>query len=86
MKVELNPQEMEAVAEFARQCGESVSDLLRKLAIREATLSDGYGADDPSYNFGVMIPVEGQYSSDQRFVEVGYNRIRRILGWREIKL
>lgn len=77
---------MEAVAEFARQCGESVSELMRKIAIRDATLADGYGVDDPSYDFGVMLPIEGRDTSDREALELGYNRVRRILGWKEIHL
>jgi hypothetical protein len=77
---------MDAVAEFARQCGESVPDLVRKLVIRDATLADGYGADDSSYDFALALPVEGNTSSDRQVIEQSYNRVRRILGWREIHL
>ena len=84
--MDLTEREMDAVAEFARQCGESVSDLLRKIAIRDATLADGYGADDPSYDFRVELPLEGHDYPDDRFLEIGYNRVRKILGWKEIRL
>lgn len=75
---------MDAVAEFARQCGESVPDLFRKLVIRDATLADGYGADDPSYDFRVILPLDDRALSDTQVLEFGYNRVRRILGWKEI--
>ena len=86
VSVKLSQQELDAVAEFARQCGESVPELLRKLAIRDATLADGYGADDPSYDFRVILPAGGHAFSDREVLELGYNRVRRILGWKEIRL
>jgi hypothetical protein len=86
IKVELSEKELDAVAEFARLCGESIPDLMRKLAIRDATLADGYGADDSSYDFRMILPVEGHASSDREVIERSYNRVRRILGWKEICL
>ena len=77
---------MDAAAEFARQCGESVPELMRKLIIRDATLADGYGADDCSYNFGLKLDLEGSTSTDRKNIEQSYNRVRRILGWKEIRL
>lgn len=86
IKVELSEKELDAVAEFARLCGESIPDLMRKLAIRDATLADGYGADDSSYDFRMILPVERRASSDREVIERSYNRVRRILGWKEICL
>jgi hypothetical protein len=86
VRVELTKKEMDAAEEFARQCGESVPELMRKLIIRDATLADGYGADDSSYDFKLILPLEGRRSSDREAMEQTYNRVRRILGWREIQL
>jgi hypothetical protein len=86
VKVELTDREMDAATEFARQCGESVPDLMRKLMIRDATLADGFGADDPSYNFSVILPIDGNGKNDREQIENGYNQIRKMLGWREIHL
>jgi hypothetical protein len=86
IKVDLNDKEMDAVAEFARQCGETIPDLMRKLVIRDATLADGYGADDSSYEFKMILPIEGRAYSDREIIERSYNRVRRILGWKEICL
>jgi hypothetical protein len=86
VKVELSEKELDAVAEFARQCGESVPDLMRKLVIRDATLADGYGADDSTYDFKLILAAEGSGRSDHEDIERTYNAVRRILGWREIHL
>jgi hypothetical protein len=77
---------MDAAEEFARQCGESVPDLMRKLIIRDATLADGYGADDSSYDFKMALPLEGRGPSDRDAMERTYNKVRRILGWSEVQL
>jgi hypothetical protein len=86
IRVDLTEKELDAVEEFARSCGESVPDLMRKLAIRDATLADGYGADDSSYDFKVVLPTEGSGISDGNDIERTYNTVRRILGWRQITL
>jgi glutathionyl-hydroquinone reductase len=85
--VRLNDKEFEAICQYAEQCGETIPDLARKSLIREATLADGFGADDPSYNYNMTVPVRKPSArQEQRLVEQNYNRIRRILGWHEIKL
>lgn len=86
INIELTEKEMDAIAEYARQCGESIPNLVRKLVIRDATLADGYGADDSSYDFRVLIPLENSASGDRRWLQDSYNRVRRILGWKEIQL
>ncbi len=86
IKIELSEKEMDAVQEYARQCGESIQNLVRKLVIRDATLADGYGADDSSYDFRIMLPSENASSADRARIQETYNRVRRIMGWKEIQL
>jgi hypothetical protein len=86
INIELNEKEMDAVQEYARQCGESIQSLVRKLVIRDATLADGYGADDSSYDFRIILPSENSSSADRARIQDTYNRVRRILGWKEIQL
>lgn len=86
IEVELDKKEFMAVAEFARMCGEPVPQLIRKLIIREATLADGYGTQDSDYEFRMHLPVESSLAIDNNTLEEGYNRIRRIMGWSEIRL
>lgn len=86
IKIELSEKEMDAVQEYARQCGESIQSLVRKLVIRDATLADGYGADDSSYDFRIMLPSENSSTADRARIQDTYNRVRRIMGWKEIQL
>jgi len=86
IKIEFNEKEMDAVEEYARHCGESIPNLVRKLVIRDATLADGYGADDSSYDFKIILPPENSSSADRERIQDTYNRVRRIMGWKEIQL
>ena len=84
--IELNHKELDAIREYANQCGESISELARKSLIREATLADGYGADDPQYEYQMEVPAKSLKSKEYVIIQENYNRIRRILGWREIRI
>jgi glutathionyl-hydroquinone reductase len=83
---ELSQKELEAIREYANLCGESISDLVRKALIREATLADGYGTDDPQYEYHMTVPSKSLRTKEHEIIQDNYNKIRRILGWREIKL
>jgi len=83
--IELNHKELDAIHEYASQCGETISELARKALIREATLADGYGADDPQYEYQMEVPSKS-LSREHTIIQENYNRIRRILGWTEIKI
>ncbi len=83
---ELTQKELEAIREYANMCGETISNLTRKALIREITLADGYGADDPQYEYQMGVPVRALRSKEHKIIQENYNKVRRILGWREIKL
>ena len=82
---ELTQRELEALMEYANQCGETISNIVRKSMIREITLADGYGSDDPRYEYQMCVPKRAA-TDDRRIIQENYNKIRRILGWQEIKL
>jgi len=84
--LELTQSELQAICEYANQCGETISDLIRKSLIREVTLADGYGVDDPQYEYGMAVSPRAVRSEEHRIIQENYNKIRKILGWREIKL
>ena len=82
----VNQKELNAIREYANHCGETVPDLIRKSVIRDATLADGYGADDPQYEFGRQASSKLSAQHEHDVTEQNYNKIRRALGWKEIKL
>ena len=82
----VSEQELLAISEYAAQCGETVSDLIRKCVIRHATLADGYGRLDPSYEFRMKMPHDSSASVQRQITEANYNRIRKLMGMTQIKL
>lgn len=83
---ELTLAELEAISEYANQCGETISELVKKALIREVTLADGYGADDSQYEYRMIVSPKISASKEHMQIQANYNKIRRILGWKEIKL
>lgn len=93
--LKLTRQEAAVINEYARICGQTIPELIRKALIREATLADGYGADDPQYEYEVnltdgngsprSISSDYSYVNQRQQLEDTYNYIRSILGWRKIK-
>ena len=69
-------------------CGETVSNLIRKVLIAEATmLNFGWKNDEhPEYDCQVQIPNNSDGEDDDDLMQEKINRIRRMLGWREIEL
>jgi len=86
ISVKVSNQELHAISEYAAQCGETIPDLIRKSIIREATLADGYGDLDLSYEYRMRIPENCNASSQRRITELNYNKVRRIMGLTTIKL
>ena len=56
ISTELSQQEAAGLKEYADFCHESISNIVRKALIREITLADGYGADDPQYEYRMTLP------------------------------
>jgi hypothetical protein len=81
----VSKKELDAINEFANACGETVSNLLRKVAITEATFLHGFGGAN-DYNYSISVPVEASGKEDDRITQNAYNKIRRILGFEEIEL
>ena len=86
--VRLTKKEALAIREYASQCGKTIPDLIRKAIIREATLADGYGADDEVYCYSIKVPSDQSHSirKEQDIVQENCNKIRSILGWTSINL
>jgi len=83
--LELSQRELEAITAYANLCNEPISQLIRKVLIREVTLADGYGVDDPQYEYH-MSSIGTMRTQEYEILQQNYNNIRKILGWNEIKL
>ncbi len=92
IELKLTTEEALVLNEYAKCCGESLPDLIRKALIRDATLADGYGPDDPQYEYGLRLANRDAHGRPlsaiaQRMLEEDmYNRLRSTLGWNKIKL
>jgi hypothetical protein len=84
---DVSEKEFEAISKYADMCGESASDIIRKIVIQEITFMKNYGARDPEiYEYHMLIPIEVSDKEENEIIETNYNKIREILGWRRINL
>lgn len=86
ISAKVNQKELDAICEYANQCGETVSNLIRKTLIREATFLDG-GFDDDCKDYDCkMTNLASQSENEEQLMERNYNKTRIILGLKQIKL
>jgi len=84
----VNQKEFDAIVEYANLCGETVSNIIRKVIITYATmLEGGFPYDDhPEYECQIPLPDNIKGEEEDKVMSEKINQIRRILGWREIEL
>jgi len=83
ISAKINPKEYDVIAHYANACGETVSNLIRKVLISEATFLHGFGGPK-EYDCGIRSPEDCSDEEDDKIVKDAYNRSRRILGIEEI--
>ncbi|MGI0045899.1 MAG: hypothetical protein ACREBB_01740 [Nitrosotalea sp.] len=81
----VSKKELDAIQEYANACGETVSNLIRKVVIGEAVFIHGVG-DAKEYDYRISTPENVSGEEETRIVQETYNKIRRILGLEEIKI
>jgi len=83
ISAKVTERELEAIREYANACGETVSNLIRKIMIRQVTFMDG-GDDVAEYRCEILIPDNVSGEEETQIVQGTYNKIRKILGLEEI--
>ena len=83
VSAKINPKEYDAITHYANACGETISNLIRKVLISEATFLHGFGGPK-EYDCGIRTPEDCSDEEDDKIVKDSYNRSRRILGFEEI--
>ena len=78
-------RELDAIREYANSCGETVSNIIRKSVIRQATFMDG-GKEEQEYHLSIMIPENISGDDETMMVQNTHNKIRRMLGLNEITI
>jgi hypothetical protein len=86
ISAKVNQKELDAICEYANQCGETVSNLIRKTLIKEATFLDGgFENDCKDYDCKMNLSTS-RLENEEQLIEQNYNKIRSILGLKQIKL
>ena len=75
-------KELDAIREYANACGETMSNLIRKVLLTDATFMNFY-CDSKLYNYEISIPDNTKSTEESQIVLHTFNRIRRILGLEE---
>lgn len=79
----INPKEYEAISNYANSCGETISNLIRKVLIKEATFYGGFGGNK-EYECGIFVPENITDEQETKIVMESYNKSRKILGFEAI--
>ena len=83
VSAKINPKEYDAITHYANACGETISNLIRKVLIAEATFLHGFGGPK-EYDCGIRTPDDCSDEEEDKIVKDAYNCSRRILGFEEI--
>jgi len=84
--IKVSEKESAAIEAYSIMCGESVSELIRKVVIQEITLKSRHTKDSEIYDYNMLVPVNISNDDENRIIEANYNKIREILGWKKISL
>lgn len=75
-------KELDAIREYANACGETMSNLIRKVLLTDVTFMNFYG-DSNEYTHGISIQDNIPSKEEDQIILQTYNRIRKILGLKE---
>ena len=79
----ISKKEYDVIIHYANACGETVSNLIRKVLISESTFYNGFGGPK-EFECGIITPENCSSEEEDKIVKDVYNRSRRILGFEEI--
>jgi len=79
----ISKKEHDVIIQYANACGETVSNLIRKVLISESTFYNGFGGPKEFY-YGIQIPENCSSEEEDKIVKDAYNRSRMVLGFEEI--
>ena len=79
----ISKKEHDAIISYANACGETVSNLIRKVLIGESTFYNAFGGPK-EFECGIIIPDNCSSEDEDKIVKDGYNHSRKILGFEEI--
>lgn len=83
ISAKVSKKELDAIQEYANACGETVSNLIRKVLINEATFMK-WSADSHEYDYEMIIPDDLDGEEESQIIKAKYDKIRRIVGLSEL--
>ncbi len=83
LSTNVTPKEAEALREYANACGETMSNLIRKVMISEAIFLNCFGGPK-EYECNFSIPDNLSGEEEDEIFKNSVNRTRRILGIEEV--
>ena len=76
-------KELDAIREYANACGETTSNLIRKVVIQDAIFLNGFGGPkEYECNISMSNNLSGKEADE--ILKNSINKIRRILGIEEV--
>lgn len=85
--VSVSQKENDVIRMYAVMCGESVSNIIRKIVIQEITFMKNENQRKPTdYDYCMLVPMDISIEQEERLIEANYNKIRTVLGLKKIKL
>ena len=78
----VSKKELDAIREYANACGETMSNMIRKVLLTDATFMNFY-SDSNEFRYGISTPDNLPGGEEDKILIDTYNRIRRILGLEE---
>jgi hypothetical protein len=85
ISAKVSKKELDAIQEYANACGESMSNLIRKVVVGEAIFIR-WCNDVKEYNCEISILDNVLGDEETKIVQGTYNKIRGILGLPEIEI
>ena len=85
ISAKVSKKELNAIREYANSCGETMSNLIRKVMIREAIYLNCFGGPK-EYSCDISVPDNISSEEDDEILKNTVNKIRRILGIEEIEI
>ncbi len=79
----ISKKEHDVIIQYANACGETVSNLIRKVLISESTFLNGFGGPK-EFECGIITPESCSSEEEDKIVKDAYNHSRNILGFEEI--
>jgi len=81
----VSKKEFDAIREYSNACGETMSNLIRKVMIREAIFLNCYGGPK-EYECNISIPDNASGDEEDEIMQNSINNIRRLLGIQKIEI